>query len=159
MYGFKTKTAKAITKWLEANDFTCICKLDKTEFAYDLWDDEIFIPKEYRDELSDYYFYETLLKMGLKNKNVSVYTLSILHEIGHAETLPFLDEIELTFCNLKADEAEEQKYFTVEEGLTAYWNTPREKMANEWAVKTANEFPEAVADLDEIVKSGLIVGE
>ena len=158
MVGFSKESIKAIRKWIRESGFSVGCRLTEKEFAYDNTLNAILLPKHYEDEETDPFFKAFLLENGLKNADLNVITLSILHELGHAETehLFTIEEWALdTLLKINNDENALKKYANAKEYLFAYWNTLTEKSANNWAIMYANTFETKTQILNEIVENAL----
>lgn len=148
MYRLNKETRKAINNWLILNDFDCaVIKDDTWEYFPD--EELIGIPKKYDNEM-DTYFMEFLRELGLM-ENFDCITLSLLHELGHHETLEILTNEEYETCCLAIDEIgiafndNDNKYYH------CYWNIPSELMANEWLVNFANANPKICQDLEDAI--------
>lgn len=147
---FTAKVVRSINKWLKKYGFATTCDMDKDEaMSYYSDEDMIILPEEYDDE-PDRLFKKCLRGLGLKSK-FDTTTLSILHELGHAQTLPLLSDEESDICDgIKAEYA-----VTIDEDSDdyhlEYWKVKDEFMANTWAVMYANLFPEKVQELENIL--------
>ena len=158
MVGFSKESIKAIRKWIKESGFSVGCRLTEKEFFYDNFQNAIFLPKNYADEETDPFFKAFLLENGLKNADLNVVTLSILHELGHAETEHLFTDTEWTFdamLKISIDENAIDKFANAKEYLYAYWNTLTEKGANNWAIMYANTFETKTQILNEIVENAL----
>ena len=158
MVGFSKESIKAIRKWIRESGFSVGCRLTEKEFFYDSFQNAIFLPKNYADEETDPFFKAFLLENGLKNADLNVITLSILHELGHAETDHLFTEEEWaldTLLKINNDENALEKYANAKEYLYTYWNTLTEKSANNWAIMYANTFEMKTEKLNEIVEKAL----
>lgn len=80
---FTKELIEELNAWLLANGFDLECGIGE-ELQYDVMINTIIVPLEYDNSL-DTYFMNFLRKNGLEN-NFDAITLSLLHEIGHAET-------------------------------------------------------------------------
>ncbi len=147
---FTQKTVRAINRWLKKYGFSTTCDMDKDEvMSYCSEGDMIILPEEYDDE-PDRLFRKCLRGLGMKT-NFDMTTLSILHELGHAQTLPLMTEEESDICDgIKREYAatinEDSDDFQFE-----YWKVKDELMANKWAVMYADLFPEKVQALEDIL--------
>ena len=158
MLGFTKESIKAIRKWIKESGFSVGCRLTEKEFFYDSFQNAIFLPKSYTDEETDPIFKAFLVENGLKNADLNVVTLSILHELGHAETDHLFTDTEWTFdamLKISNDENALEKFANAKEYLYAYWNTLTEKGANNWAIMYANTFETKTQILNEIVINAL----
>lgn len=85
---------------------------------------------------------------------------AFLHEVGHVATLPNLTEEEITYSEVLQQCCQlsfQKKVFNgpfnpcFEKTLAfAYWNTPVERLAQEWIVNMVNLFPKMIKDLAAI---------
>lgn len=158
MVGFSKESIKAVRRWIKESGFSVGCRLTEKEFFYDNFHNAIFLPKNYADEETDPFFKAFLLENGLKNADLNVVTLSILHELGHAETDHLFTDTEWTFdamLKISIDENAIDKFANAKEYLYAYWNTLTEKGANNWAIMYANTFETKTQILNEIVENAL----
>lgn len=158
MLGFTKETIKPVRKWIKENGFSVGCRLTEKEFFYDSFSNAIYLPKGYTDEETDPFFKAFLVENGLKNENLNAVTLSILHELGHAETDHLFTETEWAFdamMKIENDEHALEKYPTAKDYLYAYWNNLTEKSANNWAIMYANTFENKTEILNEIIEKVL----
>ena len=147
---FNKKIVKAINKWLKKYGFSTTCDMDKDEdMSYYSEEDMIILPAEYDNE-PDRLFKKCLRGLGMKT-NFDMTTLSILHELGHAQTLPLMTEEESDLC----DGIKREYAVTIDEDSDdyhlEYWKVKDELMANKWAVMYADLFPEKVQALEDIL--------
>jgi len=140
-------TTKAIRKWLAKYGYTVGCRLNR-EFLYEPDDNYIGIQRVY-DSLWDTDFMACLRGLGMKS-NFDTITLSILHELGHYETMPDFTEEEWENDNILKqiliDSADNQHELNIK-----YWATSTEKVANEWAVYMADNRSKQVQELEDII--------
>lgn len=146
---YTKETSKAIRQWLKNYGFDSTCRLGK-EFECDPSEHIIYIPRN-NNGYGDYDFIICLRKLGLQN-DFDTSTLSVLHELGHAETENNFSDFEWDMCALlkmelyeKSDKMDFSKY------IQKYWNIKDEKMANKWLVKFVNNNPFAVQELEDIL--------
>lgn len=145
---FNKKSVKAINKWLKKCGFGAKCKLVKSgDLEFDPNDNLILVPKTYDDE-PDAAFMKCLRRLGLASDYDAV-TLSILHELGHAETFPFFTDNEWIRCSLDK--------FTVNDCFE-YWNIKDELAANRWAVMYADSCTKKVEKLETIIEENVKFG-
>lgn len=91
--------------------------------------------------------------LGLKI-NISVETLAFLHELGHYNTLDFIDDIDI----IASDVIKEVLYMQAEETEEAfmkYFTCPVEQEATTDAVNFCNHNPEVVMQLDKDLLTAL----
>lgn len=102
---------------------------------------------------ADEVFVEYCKELGLK-EDISIETLSFLHELGHHNTIDFLDDEEIYESEmikmLLYMQDEETK-----EAFMKYFNCPIEKEATIDAIKFCNHFPRAAAELDKQIQEVL----
>ena len=154
---FTKKSVKAINKWLKRNGFNTTCTFVKgDELAYDADDDLILIPKHYNSE-PDSLFVKCLRNLGLASDFDAV-TLSILHELGHAQTFPLFTLNEWNAFDVKklqmsiVGDPEEDSFYT------DYWEVKDELAANTWATMYANLFENKVQKLENIIEENVKFG-
>ena len=121
------------------------------------------------EQNSDYneWFLEHLKTIGLRKefeyKNLTPYdnlAFAFLHEVGHVATLPDLNEDEITHskvlqacCQFSFEQRVFSGHFDAlfdKSPAFAYWNTPVERLAQEWVVNMVNLFPKMIKDLATI---------
>lgn len=91
--------------------------------------------------------------LGLK-VNISVETLAFLHELGHHNTLDFIDDIDI----IASDIIKEMLYMQdeeTEEAFMKYFTCPIEQEATVDAVNFCNHNPEVVMQLDKDLLAAL----
>lgn len=92
----------------------------------------------------DNHFQQFFYEYGLNYDDVSVFFLSLLHEVGHYMTLHYFsddlraNDIAAKECKL-ADGTIETSYW--------YWELPTEFAANEWAINWMNDNEDLFQDL------------
>lgn len=132
----------------------------------------------YIEDCDSYYQYDAVLSRvvlgGLTNKkadeiymdycrelglkvDVDVMTMSFLHEVGHHNTIDFLDgeeifESEMIKLLLAANNKETKEYFM------KYFECPEEYEATWDAVSFCNAYPEVVLQLDADIQNALYGG-
>ena len=146
-----------LNEWLYANGFVTTCKyVEDGVLQYNPATDEIYIPTEYDDE-PDTLFMKCFRKLGLKKK-FKGFTMSILHELGHAKTLDLFTEEESAKC----DDIKREYQATLNEDsddyYLEYWKVKDEYAANSWAVMYANCFPKKVKKLAKIIEENVNFG-
>lgn len=146
---FTKSTTKAIRKWLKDNGFNVSCRLGN-EMVFDPNIDSIIVSKEY-DTSADGYFMEFLREYGLTN-DFDAITLSILHELGHAETEHLFSEEEWNNDMVIKAEFANQEVIDEREYNYKYWKTNVEFSANLWVIMYVKAFPEKVNQLEDIIE-------
>ena len=146
MVRFDKGTTKALRQWLKENGFAVGLRLGK-EWAFEPEENYIIIPRIYDDE-SDFAFIRFLRSLGLNN-DFDCITLSLLHELGHFETMHLFSEEEwendaLIKCVYEWNATDYEEY------LFNYWNTATEYSANTWAVMYVRAFTDKVNELEDI---------
>ena len=149
---FTKKSVKKIGKWLKNNGFNVKCSRieddDSPAFIISLEDEMyILLPKHY-DEEPDEMFMKCLRDLGMKS-DFDATTLSILHELGHAQTYPLFTEKEWESFNEEKDVINERDG---EEAFFDYWNVKNELAANRWLVMFADCCPQKVQELENIIE-------
>lgn len=151
------ETTKAIRAWLRANNIKVGCRLGKC-FEYEPNEHFIVTAREY-DDCVDKMFVNWLCKHGLNNEIVkdasNIIALSVLHEIGHAETVKLFSDAEY-MVDAIVKEIKVPNCKTYEQALEMYWNTPTETAANLWAIMYANTFPSKFASLSAILNKTIV---
>lgn len=147
---FTKKATKEIKKWLKKNGFGEVdCDLTAGEFQFDPNDYTILAPRNYDDSV-DYLFMRCLRKLGLTS-DFDAITLSILHELGHAET-------HALFTNKEHKSFNSDKFLLElsdidgEDRFFKYWEVKDELAANTWAIMYTKCFTNKVQKLEEIVE-------
>lgn len=143
---FEKGLTKELRHWLKDNGFAVGCRWGK-EWAFEPEENYITIPKVY-DSDSDDDFIHFLRSNGLAN-DFDCITLSMLHEIGHFETMPYFTNEEwendaLVKCVYELSETDYSEY------LYKYWNTQTEYSANMWAIMYVKAFSSKVEELEDI---------
>lgn len=145
---FTKKAVKAINKWLNKCGFDVECELVKGgDLEFDPNDNLILIPKTYDDE-PDAMFMKFLRHLGLVSDYDAV-TLSILHELGHAETAHLFTRKEWEGCALAK--------FTATNHFE-YWEVKDELAANRWAIMFADSCTNKVEKLETIIEENVKFG-
>lgn len=146
---FTKDTTKELRKWLKVNEFGCGARLGK-EMLFEPNDNYVSIPKVYDDSLDDY-FMKWLRKNGL-HCEFSPLTFSVLHELGHAETmLEYFDEDdEIDYVN-NVNEISMRQNTTQEQDCFDYWDLTVEKVANQFAIAFAETYPKETKDLQKLL--------
>lgn len=91
--------------------------------------------------------------LGLK-VNISIETLAFLHELGHHNTLDFIDDIDIITSNIIKEMLYMQDEET-EEAFMKYFTCPVEQEATADAVNFCNHNPEVVIQLDKDLLAAL----
>ena len=104
-----------------------------TDFAYDPVSDTVFWTLVVSEQ-NDKDFHDFFYSLGCKVE-ADVFILSILHEIGHSQTLRYLSDEEYNYSqDRKAEKLSNYEYF----------NLPDEIEATKWAVNYLNENADKV---------------
>ena len=146
-----------LNEWLYANGFVTTCTyVTGGDLEYNPATDQIYIPSVYDIE-PDSFFIKCLRKLGLKKK-FKGFTMSILHELGHAKTLDLFTDKESAKC----DDIKKEYQITIDEDSDdyyyEYWKVKDEYAANSWAVMYANCFPKKVKKLAKIIEENVNFG-
>lgn len=154
---FTKKSIKAINKWLKRHNIYAECKLvNKGDLEFDPNNYTILIPREYDDSF-DSPFMKFLRGLGLTSDFDTV-TLSILHEIGHAQTTYLFSEKEWRWCAAQKAIWAGLHEGPDEEYLFGYWNFEDELAANNWLVLYTKSFPKKVQKLEDIIAENVKFG-
>lgn len=146
-----------LVKWLINNDITNIDVNLGVDFCY-YKDTHIINYSLFLRETCDREFRRFFYEYGCKH-SVSVFTISFLHEVGHAMTLAVFTDEECNNLIDLVESAQEAIHLNpnVEEyfNLDWYWHMPHEFAANIWAINFINNHFDKVCELEEIVESNL----
>ena len=138
-----------LTNWFNKNGFGNIDLCFGEDFMYVIFDDDSFgvqigvqaYPEEGR------YFEQFLYEYGLDYVGIFDPVLSLIHELGHSQTIQYFNAQEQLLCEL----AKQFNHSTNEQDCyNEYWEIPDEFAANMWAIKFINEHIEAVKELCNI---------
>ena len=157
---FDTNSTKALRSWFKRNNLVCGCELCAVgdtawgnTFYYDEETHRVGLPRAYNFGVIDKAFLSHLKERGLTTE-VNWLVMTILHEIGHSETVRFFTEKEMKkigyekfLLSIKITKE------NLVETNCKYWNLPDEDMANRWAINYANTFPEKVKRLEKVLLS------
>lgn len=108
----------------------------------------IYIPLHITEHCD--FFMEHLKKKGLRD-DWSETVMSILHEVGHTETMPYDMTDDEKFNDFLCIQALTAADAYTEDTFTAYWNTKTESLANEWAIEMANDYPDLIKELENVL--------
>lgn len=100
---------------------------------------------------SDYQFLENAFRLGLEYE-YSVFTISLLHEIGHFFTLENFPKNERKAYNRAVqviEVSENRKLITAKEANARYFELPIEKVATLWAIDYANNHYEKLVAFEQ----------
>ena len=146
-----------LVRWLINNDITNIDVNFGIDFCY-YKDTHIINYSLFSREICDKEFERFFYEYGCHH-SVSVFTISFLHEVGHAMTLAAFSDEE---CNSLIDMVESAREAIclnskVEEcfNLDWYWHMPHEFAANIWAINFINNHFDEVRELEEIIENSL----
>lgn len=136
----------AVDKWLTKNGFNVKAVYDKDESYYDGVNDVIHLCMIKPLHMDQYIKY--IHKLGIQ-KELNWLTLTLLHELGHNQTLDYLNEFDYWI--------DWMRYLTETTGFTntgmkikvwLYLHLPVESEATKWSVNYINNND--VRELDEI---------
>lgn len=154
MAKFETKLEMLLQNYLSDNGFTVDVRVDNNlDWFYD--SDFRFINATMRrDPVVDGWFREVCDELGLE-WNCPMFLLSMLHELGHDETIDDFTEFEWDLSSiyvaLKGVMVEDDNI--TKESYMIYFRSPREIVATDWAVAYANEEKEGLRALwSEIIE-------
>lgn len=148
---FTKKSVKAINKWARKHGFnTEFIFIKKGDLEFDPNENEILVPRKYVSDF-DGSFMKFLRGLGLTSDFDTV-TLSLLHELGHAQTLDLFTAKEWRWCAAQKAVWAGLHSEADEEYLFGYWNIEDELAANNWAILYTKSFPKKVKELEEIIE-------
>lgn len=154
---FTKKSVEAINKWLSKYGFNTECVLKNGgALQFDPNENEILIPRAY-DSDYDSEFMKFLRNLGLTS-NIDAVTLSILHELGHAQTMDYFTRSEWEWCSVQKAVWAGTHSEPDEEYLFGYWNFEDELAANNWLVLYTKSFEKKVQKLEEIIETKVKFG-
>lgn len=105
---------------------------------------EIVINATYLNEYDDFYY--TLIER-IGKTDISTFTWSLLHEVGHCMTFHFLDKRAYNHCQYIKNKIEKGKVASIN-----YYYLADEKRATNWAIKFVKDNYNIVKNFDNIVK-------
>lgn len=154
---FNEKSIEAINKWARKHGFNTEYIFVKSgDLEFDPNENEVTVPRAY-DSNYDSSFMKFLRGIGLTSDFDAV-TLSILHELGHAQTMDLFTTKEWKWCAAQkiilagiSDGPDEDYLFT-------YWNIEDELAANNWLVLYTKSFPKKVQELENIIEATVKFG-
>lgn len=114
-----------------ASEYECEV-IEGNEFAY--YYEESIIVVDFNDK--DETFRDFARTLGL-DKSVSAFTISFLHELGHNETIDFVEEYKGDKDKLSLDD-----YFNLEEEIEA----------TQWAIDYCNEHKNIIKRIERLLK-------
>lgn len=154
---FTKKSVKAINKWLKRYGFNTVCELvNKGGLEFDPNENVILIPRAY-DSDYDSEFMKFLRSIGL-TADFDPVTLSLLHELGHAQTLDLFTTREWKWCAAQKAVWAGLHSTTDEDYLFGYWNIEDELAANNWLILYTKSFPKKVQKLEDIIAENVKFG-
>ena len=141
---------RKLNSWLDKNATRVDIKWD-SEWCYTAPDSLITITKDKPHDLE--WYIDFCKSKGLKH-DVSWYTLCLLHEIGHDQTVYFLDEWEykIDFIGSYITSIYSFTRFGLWLKCQLYFRLPTEIVATEWAVDFINNNYKEVLKLEDILK-------
>ena len=153
MAKFEDKLQMLLQNYLSDNGFTVDIRVNNNEDWYYESDFRFINATMRRDPVIDSWFRELCDELGLE-WNCPMFLLSMLHELGHDETIDDFTEFEwdlpsfYTFLKGVMIEEEPSK-----EDYMTYFRSPREIVATDWAIAYANEEKEGLRALwSEIIE-------
>ncbi len=154
---FSEKSVKAINKWAEKYGFNTEYIFVKSgALEFDPNENEIIVPRAY-DSDYDSAFMKFLRSIGLTSDFDAV-TLSILHELGHAQTMDLFTAREWKWCAAQKAILAGISDGPDEDYLFSYWNIEDELAANNWLVLYTKSFPNKVQELETIIETTVKFG-
>ena len=142
---FKTDLAN----WFNKHGFGNVDLCFGEDFMYIMFDDDSFavqIGVQAYPEVGRY-FEQFLYQYGLDYVGIFDPVLSLIHELGHSQTIQYFNAQEQLLCKL----AKQFNHSTNEQDwYNEYWEVPDEFAANMWAVNFINNHIEAVEELCDI---------
>ena len=154
---FTKKSIKAINKWARKYGFnTEYVLIKRGDLEFDPNENEVTVPRAY-DSNFDSSFMKFLRDNGLTSDFDAV-TLSILHELGHAQTFDLFASKEWKWCAAQKAVLAGISDGPDEEYLFGYWNIEDELAANNWLILYTKSFPDKVQALEDIIESTVKFG-
>lgn len=154
---FSEKSVKAINEWAKKYGFNTEYIFVKSgALEFDPNENEITVPRAY-DSDYDSAFMKFLRSIGL-TADFDAVTLSILHELGHAQTLDLFTAKEWKWCAVQKAVLAGISGGPDEEYLFTYWGIEDELAANNWLVLYTKSFPEKVRELENIIETTVKFG-
>lgn len=154
---FSEKSIKAINEWAKKYGFNTEYIFVKSgALEFDPNENEITVPRAY-DSDYDSAFMKFLRSIGL-TADFDAVTLSILHELGHAQTLDLFTAKEWKWCAVQKAVLAGISGGPDEEYLFTYWGIEDELAANNWLVLYTKSFPEKVRELENIIETTVKFG-
>lgn len=154
---FSEKSVKAINKWAKKYGFNTEYIFVKSgALEFDPNENEITVPRAY-DSDYDSSFMKFLRGIGL-TADFDAVTLSILHELGHAQTLDLFTTREWKWCAAQKAILAGISDGPDEDYLFGYWNIEDELAANNWLVLYTKSFPKKVQELENIIETTVKFG-
>ena len=117
------------------------------DFCYKLSTQTVIVSENLPDSI--YFYLDFCKKRGLK-KEVDPWVLCLLHEIGHDQTLLFINSVSCLFDSLLGKFAESDSYtmLGVRIKMFIYFRLPAEKAATDWAIDFINNNLDKVKELE-----------
>ena len=154
---FTEKSIKAINKWAKKYGFNTEYIFVKSgALEFDPNENEVTVPRAY-DSDYDSSFMKFLRGIGL-TADFDAVTLSILHELGHAQTLDLFTAKEWKWCAAQTAILAGISGGPDEEYLFTYWSIEDELAANNWLVLYTKSFPKKVQELENIIETTVKFG-
>lgn len=160
-FKFTKKSINAINKWLAKYGFDTECVLVRGDgdLEYNSDENEIYIPRVYDFDTEGYdsWFMKFLRGIGL-TADFDAVTLSILHELGHAQTTDLFGTKEWNWCAAQKVIWAGIHDGPSEEYMFGYWNFEDELAANNWLILYTKSFPQKVQNLEDILEQTVKFG-
>ena len=138
-----------VENWFAENGFSELGFTFGEDFAYIILSDEklgIQIGVQAYPEVGRY-FEQFLYEYGLEYTGIYDPVLAMLHELGHNQTVHYMDEAFVTLCDLAKQFVHTEDEH---EAYNEYWLVPDEFLANLWEIDFINTHIEAVEKLCDI---------
>ena len=141
-----------INKWLASHNFECTCELGESEddFCYDHSTETIYIGTLAENSVKPFMKYAKSLGFYI---NAPIEVLAFLHELGHYNTLDFIDDEVLDrdeFIKTLMEKVPNTN-LTVKAKYFIYHRLAMEKAATLWAINYANTHPAEVIVLSNLL--------
>lgn len=124
-------------------DFLCCCHDDENTIFYTV------LMKNKADEA-----FKNFVKEEFNIDGVDIFTLSLLHEVGHIMTQNYLTDSEDSYCNEVKEMLSKQPKWTPSIG-NYYWHLADELMATQWACDYIHNNRKEVLHFDNLIKKEL----
>lgn len=138
---------RKLKKWLYDNATEANIKYGD-DFCYVFHDDTVVFAHELPEHIE--WYKNFCFKKGLKYRDVNDYIICLLHEVGHAQTLIFLNDLYhfVDFNVSKIVETESFTKFGAWLKCQIYFRMPCEQVATDWMIDFINNNIEEVRELE-----------